>query len=84
MYIPVATVHYNSSKKVWVRHYFKRRARAIAIIHVFLVASCKRGSPAELELKAEVIISILWPVATIHYNSSKSVGQINVRHLREE
>ena len=37
----------------------------------------------ELELKAEGIISIIisWPVATVHYNSSKSMGWINVRHL---
>ena len=64
---------------------FKRRARARAIIwvHVFLEVLLNE---IELELKAEGIIGIIisWPVATIHYNSSKSVGQINVRHLREE
>ena len=51
VHVPVATVHYNSSKTVWGRkcQAFKRRGRARAIIwvHVFLVPSCKRGSPAE-------------------------------------
>ena len=50
-HVPVATVYYSSSRKVWGRkcQAFKRRARARAIIwvHVFLVASYKRGSPAE-------------------------------------
>ena len=45
------------------------------MIDLFLVASCKKGSPAEWELKAEGIISMYHDhaVATIHYNSSKSV-----------
>ena len=46
VHVPVATVHYNSSKTVWGRK-VKHLREGVGPGHVFLVPSCKRGSPAE-------------------------------------
>ena len=87
VHVPVATVHYNSSKTVWgrkVKHL--REGVGPGLYYGYMCFLCPHAkeevllNEIELELKADGIISMYHG----QFYSSKSMGQINVGHLREE
>ena len=84
VHVPVATVHYNSSKTVWGRKcQALREGVGPGLYMCFLCPHAKEEvllNEIELELKADGIISMYHG----QFYSSKSIGQIKVSHLREE